>query len=125
VAGTSSSTVHIGATAFLGVEVSPAASSAGGTGGFGGPGGFGGDGSGTTTSGATVVGTVSGSPAAASGLTAGDVITSIAGHTVTSSAQIQSILGSYHPGDQVSVSWTDTLGQSHTATITLATGPVA
>jgi S1-C subfamily serine protease len=127
VAGTSSSTVHIGSTGFLGVEVS-AASSSSGTGGTGGTGtgGYGGYGSGSgTTSGAKVIGTVSGSPAATSGLTAGDVITSVAGQTVTTSSQISSMLGPDHPGDKVSVSWTDTEGQSHTASITLATGPAA
>ncbi len=140
VAGTASSTVHIGSTGFLGVQVSAAdsSSSTGGNGGFGGTGGFGGegsaarapasfggDGTGTTTSGATVIGTVSGSPAATAGLAAGDVITSVAGQTVTSSSQISSILSSDHPGDKVSVTWTDAEGQSHTASITLATGPAA
>ena len=77
--------MHIGATAFLGVEVSP--SSAGSTGGDGGPYGgyFGngyGGGSSSTVSGATVAGTVSGSAAAQAGLTQGDVITSVAGHAV-------------------------------------------
>jgi len=127
VAGSASSTVHIGSTAFLGVQVSAAdsSSSTGGNGGFGGDGGFGGTGTGTTTSGATVIGTVSGSPAATAGLAAGDVITSVAGQTVTSSSQISSILSSDHPGDKVSVTWTDAEGQSHTASITLATGPAA
>ena len=141
VAGSASSTVHIGSTAFLGVQVSAADSSSstggnsgfGGDGGFGSDGGFGGDGSGsfggdgtgTTTSGATVIGTVSGSPAATAGLAAGDVITSVAGQTVTDPSQISSILSSDHPGDKVSVTWTDAEGQSHTASITLATGPAA
>ena len=138
VAGSASSTVHIGSTAFLGVQVSAAdsSSSTGGSGGFGGNGGFGGfggdgtgsfggDGTGTTTSGATVIGTVSGSPAATAGLAAGDVITSVAGQTVTDPSQISSILSSDHPGDKVSVTWTDAEGQSHTASITLATGPAA
>ncbi len=142
VAGSASSTVHIGSTAFLGVQVSAAdsSSSTGGNSGFGGDGGafgsdggfggdgtgtFGGDGTGTTTSGATVIGTVSGSPAATAGLAAGDVITSVAGQTVTDPSQISSILSSDHPGDKVSVTWTDAEGQSHTASITLATGPAA
>ena len=139
-AGTSSSTVHIGATGFLGIEVSSSAST--GTGGDGS--GFGGDGNGyggygngfgsgngsygdggSTTSGATIAGVLSGSPAAGSGLTAGDVITAVGGQTVTSSSQIQSILGTYHPGDKVSISWTDASGQSQTATVTLASGPAA
>jgi S1-C subfamily serine protease len=126
VAGDASSTVHIGTTGFLGIEVSSADSSSS-TGGFGENGGFGGSssGTGTTTSGATVEGTLSGSPAATAGLAAGDVITSVAGQSVTSSAQISSILSSGHPGDKVTVIWTDTEGQSHTASIALASGPAA
>ena len=64
-------------------------SSAGSTGGDGSPyggyfgNGYGGDGS-STVSGATVAGTVSGSAAAQAGLTQGDVITSVAGHAITS-----------------------------------------
>jgi S1-C subfamily serine protease len=126
-AGTSSSTVHLGPTAFLGIEVSSAATGSGsGLGGDGNGGyGYGGDGSGTTTSGATIAGALSGSPAADAGLTDGDVITSLAGQSVTSASQIQTILGAYHPGDQVSIGWTDAYGQSQTATVTLANGPAA
>ncbi len=130
-AGTSSSTVHIGATGFLGIEVSSSASTGtggdgSGFGGYGGGYGYGGFGDGgSTTSGATIAGVLSGSPAAGSGLTAGDVITAVGGQSVTSSSQIQSILGVYHPGDKVSVSWTDASGQSQTATVTLASGPAA
>ncbi len=131
--GTSSSTVHLGSTAFLGVEVGSAATGSGsglggdGSGGYGyGAGdGYGGDGSGTTTSGVTVAGALSGSPAADAGLADGDVITSLAGQSVTSESQIQTILGAYHPGDQVSIGWTDAYGQSQTATVTLANGPAA
>jgi len=163
-AGTSSSTVHIGATAFLGVETSPSGTGSfggnfpgfggnGGSGGnipgFGGNGGdipgfggnfpgFGGDiggyiggfgggstnGGGSTTGGGVAIsGVVSGSAAAQAGLAAGDQITSVAGHTVTSSSQIQSVLGNYHPGNKISISWTDQSGQSHTATVTLSAGP--
>jgi S1-C subfamily serine protease len=182
-AGTSSSTVHIGATAFLGVETSPSGTGSfggnfpgfggnggsggnipgfggnGGSGGnipgFGGNGGdipgfggnfpgFGGDiggyiggfgggstsgggsisGGGSTSGGGVAIsGVVSGSAAAQAGLAAGDQITSVAGHTVTSSSQIQSVLGNYHPGNKISISWTDQSGQSHTATVTLTAGP--
>ena len=31
----------------------------------------------------------------------------------------------YHAGDKVSVSWQDASGQSHTTTVTLASGPAA
>ena len=64
-----------------------------------------------------------GSAAAGAGLTAGDQITSVAGHTVTSSTEIQSVLGNYRPGDKISISWTDQSGQSHTTTVTLSAGP--
>jgi S1-C subfamily serine protease len=185
-AGTASSTVHIGATAFLGVETSPSGlgsvggsfPGSGGNGGgfpgnipgFGGNGGnlpgsggnggdipgfggnfprsggnggdipgfggnvpgFGGDiggyiggssGGSTSGSGVAISGVVPRSAAAGAGLTAGDQITSVAGHTVTSSTEIQSVLGNYRPGDKISISWTDQSGQSHTATVTLSAGP--
>jgi S1-C subfamily serine protease len=109
-AGTASSTVHIGASAFLGVQVT--SSSAG----F-----FGGGNS--AGNGATVAGVVAGSAAAQAGLTQGDQITSVAGQTITSSSDVSSVLSSHHPGDKVSISWTDSAGQSHTATVVLTTGP--
>ena len=117
-AGQASSTVHIGATAFLGVEVSPE-SGAGGFGGFGN-----GDGS-STSGGATVAGVVNGSAAAQAGLAEGDVITSVAGHTIASSTDVSSALAAHHPGDKISLSWTDQSGQSQTATVTLGSGPAA
>ena len=113
-AGQASSTVHLGSTAFLGVEVSAAGTS--GSQGFGG---------GSSASGTTVVGTVSGSAAAQAGVAAGDQITSVGGHAVSSSPQIASVLQQYHPGQKISISWTDQSGQSHTATVTLTTGPAA
>lgn len=151
-AGTPSSTVHIGATAFLGVETSPSGlgSFGGNIPGFGGNGGdipgfggtipgFGGDiggfggniggsaggfgGGSASGSGVTISGVVSGSAAAQAGLAAGDQITSVAGHTVTSSSDIESVLGNYHPGDKISISWTGQSGQSHTTTVTLSAGP--
>ncbi len=122
-AGKASSTVHIGTTPFLGVEVS-AADSAGSTGGDGGYGGyFGGGSSSSTVSGASVAGVVSGSAAAQAGLTQGDVITSVAGHTITTPTGVSSALAQHHPGDKVSIGWTDQTGQSHTATVQLGAGP--
>jgi S1-C subfamily serine protease len=138
-AGQGSSTVHIGATAFLGIETdgSNSGSGSGDSGGFGGfGGGFGGqgDGSGTngsgtngsgTSDGVTIAGTLSGSAAANAGLTAGDTITSVGGQAVSSTSDIQQALVKYHPGDKTSVSWADQSGQSQTATVTLASGPAA
>ena len=121
-AGTTSADVHIGATAFLGLEIGGSSSN---TGGFGGFGGFGGQNGQSGTSGVTIAGTVSGSPAANAGLTQGDTITAIAGQSVTSAEDVAHGLVKYHPGDSISVSWTDTSGQSHTTNLTLTSGPAA
>ena len=111
--GHASTTVHIGTTAFLGVEIAP-------TGQLG-SGSFGSSGS----SGVQIAGVQSGTPAANAGLSQGDVITSVAGQSVNSGTDIQQVLASHHPGDKISISWTDPYGQSHTATVTLAAGPAA
>src|SRR6266567_3324588 len=112
-AGTTSANVHIGATAFLGVGFSSQSSLGGG---FGGQGG-------TGSSGATIAQAVSGSPAAKAGLAAGDVITSIGGQSVSSASDVAHALVKYHPGDSISITWLDQSAQSHTTTVTLATGP--
>ena len=109
-AGQASATVHIGQTGFLGVQVQNASSSI--------------DGSAAAT-GVPVVRAVSGSPAAGAGITQGTTITAVDGVTVSSPADLTSQLSSRHPGDRVSISWTDASGQSHTSTIVLAKGPAA
>ena len=132
--GTTTADVHIGATAFLGLEIGSSSSSSNGFGGsngsngFGGFGGFGGQsgqGSQGSTSGVSIAGTVSGSPAANAGLTQGDTITAIGGQSVNSAEDVAHSLVKYHPGDSVSVTWVDQSGQSQTATVTLASGPTA
>jgi S1-C subfamily serine protease len=117
--GTTSTTVHIGATAFLGLEIGSSSSSGNGFGGFGNPSGQ------TGTAGVPVAGTVSGSPAANAGLTAGDTVTAIAGQSVSSAEDVAHALVKYHPGDSISVTWVDQSGQSQTANLTLTTGPAA
>jgi S1-C subfamily serine protease len=107
--GRSSATVHIGATAFLGVELSP-----------GPQGGLPGS---QASPGVTIAGVTSGSPAARAGLQAGDEIVSVGGHKVASSSDIQSALEGYHLGGKISISWLDQTGQTHTATLVLAAGP--
>jgi S1-C subfamily serine protease len=121
-AGQGSSTVHIGATAFLGVDIDTSNSGNAGNG-YGGYGGYANGGS--QTSGAYLAQVVQGSPAAGAGLTAGDTITSLGGQAVSSAEDIQHILIGYHPGDKIQIGWVDTYGQSQTATLTLATGPAA
>jgi S1-C subfamily serine protease len=107
-AGTTSATVHIGATAFLGV-------------GFSAQSGFGG----ASGSGATIAEAVSGSPAAKAGLVAGDEVTSVGGTSVSAAADVAHALVKYHPGDTIAITYTNSSGESQTANVTLATGPAA
>jgi S1-C subfamily serine protease len=120
-AGTASDVIHIGKTAFLGVG----SSSAGGQGGNGYGGGYGNgaNGNGATGNGLTITEVVPGSPAAATGLTVGDTITSFNGQAVDSANTLTQLIGAKHPGDTATLGWTDTSGAAHTATVTLADGP--
>ena len=118
-AGKASTAVHIGATAFLGVEVSSGNSAGGGSGDGGGGSGNGG----TGVNGAPVAGVINGSPAAQTSLTQGDVITSVGGQTVSSPAALSTIMATHRPGDKVAVMWTDTSGTQHSASLVLASGP--
>ncbi|MBV9412950.1 MAG: trypsin-like peptidase domain-containing protein, partial [Acidimicrobiia bacterium] len=102
--GHGSSTVHIGPSAFLGVQIQASD-----------------DGS----PGADVAGTVSGSPAQRAGLEAGDVITSIGGSSVGSPTDLSAVMQQHHPGDRVRIGRDDGSGRPHTATVTAASGPVA
>jgi S1-C subfamily serine protease len=120
--GNGSSVVHVGATAFLGVQVETADQNSGG--GFPGQGGSSGS-SGSSGSGAVIENLINGGAAQQAGLQAGDVITSLAGQTVGSPTDLTNILIKYHPGDSVPIGWTDQDGQSHTATINLGSGPPA
>jgi S1-C subfamily serine protease len=104
-AGTSSAAVHIGATPFLGVEVASAASL------------------GRSGSGVIVEGVVPGAAAASAGLAGGDTIVSVGEHQVMSPSSLQTVIEGHHPGDKVSVTWTDQAGESHHGTATLTAGP--
>jgi len=105
--GNATGSIHIGATAFMGVEINT-------------EGGYG-----QQAGGAELAGVLAGSPAANAGLGQGDTITELGGQTVTDAEGIQHILVKYHPGDTVQVTWLDTSGQQHTATLTLTSGPAA
>ena len=125
--GDTSSTVHIGATGFLGITVE-SSSAQSGSGDFGG-GFFGGNSTGgsndggTSTSGAVISEVITSSPAQEAGLASGDVITSLDGQTVSSPSALTNLMVQHHPGDKVTVGWTDSSGQSHTATVQLTSGP--
>jgi len=85
--------------------------------------GFGGFGSSSSSPGGLIAGVVSGGPAAAAGLTAGDVITAIDGHTVSSPEAITTLLLTQKPGTKITVAYTDQSGASYTATVALGSGP--
>ncbi|MDQ6856526.1 MAG: S1C family serine protease, partial [Candidatus Dormibacteraeota bacterium] len=98
--GHSTSTVHVGSTrALLGVETQE------------------------TNGTVQVVVVQGGSPAAGAGIAVGSVITALDGTAVSSNSGLRNAIMAHDPGSTVSVSWTDSSGASHTATVTLATGP--
>jgi S1-C subfamily serine protease len=112
--GQGTSTIHVGSTAFLGVSVASDSNSQGNgqTGGSG-------------TSGAQVAGVLNGGAAQAAGIAEGDVITSVDGKTISSSSGLSAALVGHHPGDKVTIGWTDTAGQTHSASVALRSGPPA
>ena len=114
-AGKASTSIHIGATAYLGVSV--LSTSSGSFGGFGQPILT------PSSSGALVQSVASGSPAAKAGLAAGDVITSLAGRTVASSSSLTTILTSEKPGGSARLVYLDPAGASHIVSVTFAAGP--
>jgi S1-C subfamily serine protease len=105
VAGRRSAVVHIGPTAFLGVSVGAV------------------DGSSPATSGALIAGVVPDGPADSAGLAAGDVITTVAGKPVAAPSDISTILLTKKPGARIAVAYVERSGASHTATVTLGSGP--
>jgi S1-C subfamily serine protease len=102
VAGHGSATVHIGKTAFLGVQVRSADAYGGGV---------------------LVGGVVSGGPVAKAGIGAGDVITALNGRSIASPTALVSALLVHHPGDTVTVTWSDASTGTHAAKVTLGSGP--
>jgi S1-C subfamily serine protease len=99
--GQASSTVHVGATAFLGVDVQTP----------------------TTGSGARIVQVVPGGPAATAGLSAGETILSVGGRTVTSPESLTMIVLQSKPGKTVQVRVADLSGTAHSVTLVFASGP--
>jgi S1-C subfamily serine protease len=101
--GRSSASVHVGATAFLGILGEPARFS--------------------DAAGALVREVVSGGPAARAGLQPGDVITHVGGRSVTSTDVIAKLLLQKKPGDAIRVTWVDQVGNSTSASVRLGSGP--
>src|SRR5690349_5108537 len=149
--GQASDTISIGYPPFIGIYVGPGTSSDpqeqaseqsqqndNGFGGFGGNGPGAGSGQSCYTNdsnlpvpssvapvstGTLVVGTICGGPAAAAGLTAGSVITSVNGTAIGAPPTVHNALAKSHPGDSVSLTWVTPSGQHKTASVTLTQGP--
>jgi len=75
------------------------------------------------SSGALIIGTICGSPAASAGMTGGAVITAVNGQAVGSPDSLTGILSKFHPGDTISVTWVSPSGQRTTSSLHLAAGP--
>jgi S1-C subfamily serine protease len=108
--GQSSSEVIIGPVGFIGVQVRDLDSAAASQLGL------------NLSSGALVVGVEAGSPAAAAGITQDSVITAAAGSAVSSTATLGAAIHMHKPGERISVTWVNQSG-THTATLTLVSGP--
>jgi len=100
--GEDSATIQQGTPAFLGVQFTDDAAGS-----------------------ATISGVVDGSPAADAGLQAGDTITAVDGSTVDTAESLSSALAKYDAGDRARITWVDTTGTTHSATVTLVAGPAA
>lgn len=103
--GQASSVIHLGYPGFLGVQVQATSSY------------------GSATTGAPIAGVVNGSAAEKAGVQAGDTITAVNGTTIAGPSALSTAMANSKPGQQVKISWLDSSGQSHSATVTLGTGP--
>nr|WP_157408044.1 trypsin-like peptidase domain-containing protein [Actinomadura atramentaria] len=94
-------TIHIGATALLGVQVR---------------------GNGTAF-GALVDGVVPDTPAAGSGIKEGCVVVALAGEPVDTPVRLTQLMLTHHPGDVVRLEWTTKDGRRHARDVRLMEGP--
>ncbi|HUN34992.1 MAG TPA: trypsin-like peptidase domain-containing protein [Trebonia sp.] len=118
IAGDASATVHIGEAGFIGIGTC-ASNSGNGAGGASGAG----NGSGSSApnvKGAYVCEVYQNTPAFSAGLQEGDVITAVDGTSITSADGLSNYLFSKHPGDKLTITYTDQSGASHTTSLTLA-----
>jgi S1-C subfamily serine protease len=107
--GSSTDSVHVGPTAFLGILVAES----------GGGGAVPGSGSGVA-----IAEVINGLPAAEAGLVPGDIITSAGGYDVATQAGLEQLMMTdFWPGEVITVQYTDSAGQPQSVTLALASGP--
>jgi S1-C subfamily serine protease len=111
--GHGNATVHVGPTGFLGLLENTSDNQS-----------FLGDGA-PTVNGVEIENVVAGSPAQQAGIAYGDVVTAFDGHAVSTPEQLEHLMVTHSPGNKVTITWVGTAGQSHTTTLTLASGPPA
>ena len=102
-----STTVHIGPTPFLGIDVQASNSFP----------------DQPLGAGVRIAAVIPASPVGEAGLTAGDVLSTLNGHTITSPATLTSLLITKAPGTTVEIGWIDETGTTHTSSVRLAAGP--
>jgi S1-C subfamily serine protease len=100
--GAGSNTVHIGPTAFLGLGVTD-----------------------NGGNGARVERVVGSGPAAAAGISAGDVITGVDNVPITGATSMTDVLVPHHPGDTITLHWRAKGDGDRSGPVTLADGPPA
>jgi S1-C subfamily serine protease len=100
--GAASNTVHIGPTAFLGLGVTD-----------------------NGGNGARVERVVGSGPAAAAGISAGDVITGVDNIPITGATSMTDVLVPHHPGDTITLRWRAKGDGDRSGPVTLADGPPA
>jgi len=110
--GRATASVHVGPTAFIGVKVAATRCGAGGP-------------TINQGSGALVCGVVSGTAASKSGLSADDVILSLAGRAVPTPTALTRLLVPFHPGQRATIVYRTASGARRTTSITFGSGPPA
>ncbi len=104
--GHSSATVHVGKTAFIGVDIESPGHQAG-----------------AREVGALVTSVLPGAPASRAGIVSGDIIYAIEGRTVASPQALTDTLSKMSPGATVRLEWIDPAGKSHRVSVRLENGP--
>jgi S1-C subfamily serine protease len=75
------------------------------------------------SSGALIIGELCNTPADHAGIIAGDVITAVGGHKISSPKQLTGVMLKFKPGMSVQVTWFDVNGQRHAGPLKLVQAP--